>query len=80
MEKRAAGEEADSSSVRHGSPMHHRSRVPGIFEPLLADSPAQSSQVSWVRHWEALLAMMYETLAVGLPPHHMAAAYVHGSW
>ena len=36
-------------------------------------------QVSWVRHWEALLCMMFDTLSDGLPPHHMIAAHVHGT-
>ena len=37
------------------------------------------NKVSWVRHWESLLAMMFDTLADGLPPHHMVAAHVHGT-
>ena len=57
--------------------------VHSVFPRFLENSQHQcltcKLQVSWVRHWEALLAMMFDTLAEELPPHHMVAALVHGT-
>jgi hypothetical protein len=50
-----------------------------LAKPLALLADVRATQVSWVRHWEALLAMMFDTLAEELPPHHMVAAHVHGS-